>query len=174
MVEFQRRLTSLKESAVTVLGAARSGLAAAELLHEWGASVFVSDNNPEALTPERQQRLESLGIPFESGAHSDRVYQANLVVISPGIPDHAPVVRELERREIPIISEIELSAWFADEPIIAVTGSNGKTTTSTLIAELLDFDQKHPVLCGNIGRPFAQAVGRGTETAKKKAYLSWR
>ena len=171
--KYQQDTDALQGRRVTVLGAGRSGVAAAELLQHTGALVFVSDHSENALSEEHRKRLQEAGVAFETGQHSRRVYQADLAVISPGIPDTAPVVRELEHREIPVISEIELSSWFVQETVIAITGSNGKTTTSTLVSELLEFGEHDPVLCGNIGRPFAQAVMSRMES-KKKGSTWWK
>ena len=153
---------------VTVIGAQRSGRAAAHLLQDRDIDVLLSDNDPAALPDETAAQLRDLGITVELGEHSDKVLESDLAVISPGIPDTAEVVRAIDDHGIPAISEIELASWFTQDPIIAVTGSNGKTTTSTLVAEFLNFGGFAPKLCGNIGHPFAQAVREEPFTSKKK------
>jgi UDP-N-acetylmuramoylalanine--D-glutamate ligase len=143
---------------ISVLGAARSGVAVAELLGSQGARVFVSDSAAKAdadLGP-----LAALGIAFETGGHSERLYDAELIVASPGVPATAPAMVEARRRGLRIISEIELASWFCPSPIVAVTGTNGKTTTTTLIGRLFH-DAKQPhVLAGNIGTAFSAVVAR--------------
>jgi len=170
-MESVNQLQSLDDRRVTVLGARRSGLAAAELLQHAGARVFLSDVSADALTEQEERVLHGQGIPFETGGHSDRVYEASLAIVSPGIPASAPVIREMESRDIPMISEIELASWFVEDPVIAITGSNGKTTTSTLIAEFLGTQFYTPYLCGNIGNSFADAVNSRDEQAVSPVYV---
>jgi len=153
---------------VSILGAARSGVAVAQLLKEKGALVFVSDSgSPEKLQsqisepkdhPPLVDNLQSIGIEAEIGKHSERVYDADLIVISPGVSSSAPVVQEAKRRGIRIVSELEVASWFCPCPIIAVTGSNGKTTTTTLIGRMLyDGREKH-IVAGNIGTAFSSVI----------------
>lgn len=156
MIENQEQ--TLQNKDVTVLGGRRSGVAAARLLAQNGAQVFISDMDGNAFEPETEKLFRDLGILFEAGQHSKRVYAADMVVISPGIPADSPVVQEITYLGLPTISEVELASWFTESPIIAITGSNGKTTTATLVAEFLETSSYQPELCGNIGRPFASAV----------------
>lgn len=148
---------------VSVLGAARSGLAAARLLKNMGALVFVSDLAERQKKEEAAVFLEREGIPFEFGAHSARIFQADFCVLSPGIPVASEVVQTMLKKGIPVYSEIEVASWFFKGPLIAVTGSNGKTTTTTLIGEMLR--QKYPqaAVAGNIGQPFSDFVEGSAE-----------
>jgi len=164
-------IASLDDRSVTVLGAQRSGIAAAKLLNRHGAKVLLSDLAPNAVQDNVRSVLEEQGVEVELGAHSDRVYEATLVVVSPGIPSTAPVLEGMKQRNIPVISEVELASWFVDAPVIAVTGSNGKTTTCTLISKLLDTEFYHPILCGNIGNPFADAIPELTEQSPDDIYV---
>ncbi len=159
----------VQKKPVTILGAPRSGVAVAKLLKKHGADPFLSDFNANAISAGVAEELASLEIPFESGQHSDKVYDAALVVVSPGIPETAPVIDNILNRQIQMVSEVEVSSWFTDDPIIAVTGSNGKTTTTTLIAKFLesDYDSR---LCGNIGRAFADAVIEDTQSGQNTIY----
>lgn len=124
---------------VTVIGGARSGLAVARLLKKMGADVFISDmKKPEEIkyvkfTPEE---LNSAGIKYEFGEHSEKVYDCDFMVISPGVPSNAPVVQKAMELGIKVWSEIEVASWFCKAPIIAVTGTNGKTTTTSLIGHI--------------------------------------
>lgn len=142
----------------TVLGAARSGIGAARLLRSRGAAVLVSDQRPADQLEENARDLDHLGIVLETGGHSDRVLESSLLVLSPGVPDDTPVVREALRRGIRVVSELEVAAWFCRSPIVAVTGSNGKTTTTTLIGRILGDAKKKHVVAGNIGTAFSSVV----------------
>ena len=149
---------SIVGTKISILGAARSGIAVARLLKEKGASVFVSDSG----LPEKLQRsisdLQSVEIEVEIGKHSERVYDADLIVISPGVSSTAPVVQEAMRRGIKVLSELEIASWFCPSAIIAITGSNGKTTTTTLTGRMLfDAKRKH-VVAGNIGTAFSSVI----------------
>jgi UDP-N-acetylmuramoylalanine--D-glutamate ligase len=148
----------LKDRQVVILGAARSGLAAAELAAKNGATVFVSDIAPQKGKTKIINKLKGLGIPFEFGGHSNRVYSADLVVLSPGIPQTSAIVQSIRQKGIPVFSEIELAYRFCKSPIIAVTGSNGKTTTTTLIGKMLKKQMSRAIMAGNIGYPFSAYV----------------
>jgi len=143
---------------VSVLGAARSGISAAILLARQDARVFVSEINPALENPDLLAIFRENGIRWEFGQHSNAVYDSDFVILSPGIPANAPVLQELVLRDIPVYSEIEAASWFSESPIIAVTGSNGKTTTTALIADMLLRSGIPAVACGNIGHSFSKAV----------------
>ena len=148
----------LENSRVTVIGAARSGIGVAKLLRLKGARVLVSDQRPDDQLHEAAADLMAAGISLETSGHSDRVFDASLIVLSPGVPSDAPVVREAIRRTIPLVSELEVAGWFCKAPMIAVTGSNGKTTTTTLIGRILGDAKKKHVVAGNIGTAFSSVV----------------
>jgi UDP-N-acetylmuramoylalanine--D-glutamate ligase len=143
---------------VTVLGAARSGIAAARLLNSKGAHVFVSDLGLPADFKDGFSLLKKSGIEFETGVHSDRVLEADFTVLSPGIPVSSDVVQKLYKRRIKVYSEIEIASWFNKSSVIGVTGSNGKTTTVTLIGEMLKKQNPEALVAGNIGQPFSEYV----------------
>ncbi len=149
---------NVKGKKVTILGAARSGLAAARLLKNKGAQVFVSDLAQAAQKKDAVQFLEQVGIAHEFGVHSDRVFEADFCVLSPGIPVKSQVVQQMLKRGIPVYSEIEVASWFFKGRLIAVTGSNGKTTTTTLIGEMLKRKYPKAVVAGNIGQAFSDFV----------------
>jgi UDP-N-acetylmuramoylalanine--D-glutamate ligase len=148
----------IRNRKVTVLGAARSGLAAARLLKSQGVHVFVSDKESAEKLKVALPSLQSAGIPFEVGGHTDRVYDCSLMVISPGVPSNAPVVVEAQKRGINVVSEMELASWFCRAPILAVTGSNGKTTTTTLVGKIFEHAKRKCVVAGNIGTAFSSVV----------------
>ncbi|MFA6130025.1 MAG: UDP-N-acetylmuramoyl-L-alanine--D-glutamate ligase [Candidatus Omnitrophota bacterium] len=144
---------------ITIVGLARSGLACANLLYELGAYVRVTDINDNTQTREFVSRLSSKDILVELGSHSEEfIRQADMVIISPGVPSCArPVVwaKEFART---VISEIELASILCPAEIIAVTGSNGKTTVTTLIGRILVESGKKVFVCGNIGNPFCAEI----------------
>lgn len=150
--------TQLRGKSISVIGAARSGIAVAGLLHGQGAQVFVSDKTAAEKLQAEAQSLRDLGIAYELGGHSERVYQCSLMVISPGVPSNAPVVMEARNRSINVVSEVEVASWFCRSPIVAITGSNGKTTTTTLIGRILGDAKKKHAVAGNIGTAFSSVV----------------
>lgn len=146
-----------KSGALLILGAGESGVGAAVLGKKKGFNVLVSDLG--AIAPEYKQRLEQEGIAFEENGHSElAVQQAELVVKSPGIPPTAAVIRQLQARNVPIIGEIEFAAQYTDAQLIAITGSNGKSTTTMLSGHLLKNAGLNASVAGNIGRSFALQV----------------
>ena len=149
---------TLKNKKVTVLGMGISGIGAAKLLHHLGAEVFLSDIRELPDTHNHSVQLNKINIPFETGLHSNKVLDSDLIVVSPGIGQNTDVIQNVLNNDIPIIGELELGSWFTDAPILAVTGSNGKTTTSKLLEAICQTDTVHGVLAGNVGISFAQKV----------------
>jgi len=144
---------------VTIVGLARSGLACANLLHSLGACVRVTDINDNMHIRSFSVRLSSPEIQIELGSHSEGfIRQADLVVISPGVPATAQPLIWAKEFAKPVISEIELAGMLCPAEIIAVTGSNGKTTVTTLIGKILQGPGKNVFVCGNIGNPFCGEV----------------
>jgi UDP-N-acetylmuramoylalanine--D-glutamate ligase len=158
----------VKSLKVTVLGARRSGLAVALLLARDGAQVLLSELGKIEIPETTLQELQKSKVTIELGQHSKTVTQSELVVLSPGIPNTAPIVKEIERKGIPIVSEIEMAYWLMPAAkLIAVTGSNGKTTTTTLIHELLK-DTQYAVFCGgNIGISFSSLIQEARQIQHK-------
>lgn len=150
---------------VLVLGLAKSGLAAAKLLHKLKAKVIVNDQKPyeENLAA---KELEKLGIKVICGEHPLTLldeYEIDLIVKNPGIPYHNPIIQQAIERKLPIITEVELAYQISKAEIIAITGSNGKTTTTTLIYEMLKAGGKKPLLAGNIGNVACEVVQSAKE-----------
>ena len=142
----------------SVLGAGRSGIAAARLLKKRRAKVFLSEMAPEAKMAEAAQELKEIGVDYEFGGNTHLVLEAETIVISPGVPLDSPIVKLARDRGLKIISEVELAYDFCEVPIIAVTGTNGKTTTTTLIGEIFKHAGWQTYVAGNIGIPFADIV----------------
>ncbi|MCB2229722.1 UDP-N-acetylmuramoyl-L-alanine--D-glutamate ligase [bacterium] len=150
----------IRERRIGVIGMARSGLAAARLALRFGGKPFVTDSAREEILVEPIAALRKVGIEYEAGGHTDRVLDSDYVIISPGVPPTVPIVAKLRERGIPIFSELEFASWVCKAPIVAVTGSNGKTTTTTLIGEIFAAAGWQVEVCGNIGRPFAEIADR--------------
>ncbi len=145
---------------IVVLGAAESGVGAALLAKQKGFEVFVSDMG--SISESYKAELLTAGIAFEEGKHSaDLLLNADEVVKSPGIPDTAPMVRALREKGIPIISEIEFAGRYTKAKMLCITGSNGKTTTTTLLFEILRNAGYNVGLAGNIGYSLARQVAEG-------------
>ncbi len=150
--------SDLKGKKITILGAARSGLGAARLLHAGGAELFVSELSPAGPITQTLMELKKSGIAFEAGGHTAKVYDADLLVVSPGVPSDAEVIREAGLRGLRVVSEIELASWFCAAKVAAVTGTNGKTTTVTLLGRLLGDAGIASSVAGNIGTAFSAIV----------------
>ena len=142
---------------LVVLGGAESGVGAAVLAKVKGFDVFLSDSGQ--IKSEYAATLDKWGISYEQGGHSrEKIFNADEVVKSPGIPQTAPIIRELREKGIHIISEIEFAARHDSAKKICITGSNGKTTTTTLIHYLLQEAGLDAGLGGNIGKSYALQV----------------
>ena len=143
-------------SNVVVMGAARSGIAAAKLLVRRGANVTLSD---QLTTLENAGELRANDIELELGGHRTETLQAaDLVVLSPGVSPHQAVVETAKRRGIPIISEIELAARWLRGRIVAVTGTKGKSTTTVLTGRMFSEGGRKAVIGGNIGTALSSQV----------------
>jgi UDP-N-acetylmuramoylalanine--D-glutamate ligase len=144
---------------LVVLGAGESGVGAAILGKEKNYDVFVSDFG--AIAKKYKDVLLHNKIQFEEGKHTDsKIFNADLVVKSPGIANTVPLIKALKERGIKIFSEIEFASWFTSAKIIAITGSNGKTTTSLLSYHILKKAGLNVGLAGNIGQSFALQVAQ--------------
>jgi UDP-N-acetylmuramoylalanine--D-glutamate ligase len=148
-----------KNKKVTIVGFARSGLACANLLYTLGADVSVTDNRCDEATRGNLKQLKSQNLKVELGTHTQEFINGRgLVVVSPGVPNNSLPCLWAKQQGIPIIGEIELAWSLCPSTVIAVTGSNGKTTVTTLIASMLQAKGLKAVACGNIGKPFSQEV----------------
>jgi len=142
---------------IVILGAGESGAGAAILAQKQGFEVFVSDSS--AIKPEYRLMLDNHGIEYEEGAHTmDRILNADEVIKSPGIPDKAPVIQQIIAQKIHIISEIEFAGRYTDAKMICITGSNGKTTTTSLTYHIFKEAGLDVGLAGNIGSSLALQV----------------
>ncbi|MCA1293049.1 UDP-N-acetylmuramoyl-L-alanine--D-glutamate ligase [Paenibacillus sp. alder61] len=144
---------------VVVLGLAKSGVQVAKTLHRSGAVVTVNDKKTREECPEASE-LEALGISVVCGGHPEGLIHAgvDLVVKNPGIPYSAPPVAKAEELGIEVVTEVEVAYHLTEVPIIGITGSNGKTTTTTWIGKMLESAGLHPIIAGNIGTPLCAAA----------------
>ena len=150
----------VKGKRVTVAGAARSGLAAAELLARRGADVTLSESRTDVAEGER---LRSLGVRLELGGHlPDTFARADLVVLSPGVPPDQPAIQAARDRGIPVIAEIELASRWLKGRVIAITGTKGKSTTTALTGRMLEAAGFKVTVGGNIGAPLSAQVADST------------
>ncbi len=154
-------MTRVEQQDIVVAGAARSGVAVAMLLKRKGARVFVSDIGK--ISEEHRSRLEQAGIPYEEQGHSDKAHAGDLLVLSPGVPGDAPIVRAWRNAEKRVVSEIEVASWYCKSRIIAVTGSNGKTTVVNWLADVWKRAGRRCLLAGNIGTAFSEVVEQTSE-----------
>ena len=144
----------LEGKRVVVVGMARSGVAAAELLREKGALVRAVDQNPAALS----------GLPVPVEAQTPAAFaDADLIVLSPGVPADLDEFEQARKRSVPVIGDLELASWFLKGDIIGITGSNGKTTTTALTGHILKSCGIPVQVGGNIGTPPASMVNTSAD-----------
>lgn len=154
-----RNTEYFREKKVTILGLGRTGFACANLLSSLGAEVSVSDSADNEPVRSFASRLSSSQIKLELGVHTPEFIKGkDFIIVSPGIPDTAPPLVWAKQFRCDVISEIELAWMLCPATIIAVTGTNGKTTVTTLIGKMLGADGRRVFTCGNIGNPFAGEV----------------
>lgn len=159
-----KTIKTFENKKVLVLGLAKSGEAAARLLEKLGAIVTVNDGKPFDENPAAQSLLEE-GTKVICGSHPLELLDENfeLMVKNPGIRYDNPMVARAIEKNIPVITEVELAYMISDAPIIGITGSNGKTTTTTMIAETLSNGGKSGLLSGNIGFPASEVAQTATD-----------
>ena len=145
---------------IVVLGAAESGVGAAILAQKEGFDVFLSDMG--SIKPHYKEMIEEKGIPWEENGHTESlILNADEVIKSPGIPENAPMIQKVKEAGIPIISEIEFAGRYTHAKMICITGSNGKTTTTSLIYHIFRNAGYNVGLAGNIGRSLALQIAEG-------------
>lgn len=172
-------LKELKSKNVLILGAGKTGIASARFLLDKCLSVSLSESNklPDLFKNEIES-LEEKGLKTEFGKNSDEfISKSDLIVISPGISPNTDIVKKITSLKKPIISDIELASYFIDKPIISITGTNGKTTVTSLITHLINSSGKKAISCGNIGKPLIEAVNENVdyfvlEISSYQAYYS--
>lgn len=153
--------SNLKYKSFSIIGAARSGVAAAKLLKSNGYKVFLSDSlSEEKINQDFLNEIKASAINHEFGKHSDKVFECDCLIISPGVPQDSEVIKKAFAKRIDVVSELEAASWFCKGRIISVTGTNGKTTTATLTGEIFNDAGVKAYTCGNIGVAFSDVVER--------------
>ena len=152
----------MKRKKIAVLGGGISGYGSAVLAVKEGFSVFLSDAG--RISPKFSARLDEWNVPYEQGGHTvERILDADEVIKSPGIPDSAPIVQQVRAKGIPVISEMEFAGrYLCGARTVCITGSNGKTTTTSLIYKIMRDAGMNVALGGNIGESFAWSVATGS------------
>jgi len=154
----------VKGKRVLVVGLGKSGIASALFLADRGARVAVSDTKSEEELHHEIPQLLDRGIGVEAGYHGERTFkEQELIVISPGVPSDVPQLMQARSAGIPVIGEIDLAARYLKGQIVAITGSNGKTTTTALAGEIIAASGKHTMVGGNIGTPAISFVETATD-----------
>jgi UDP-N-acetylmuramoylalanine--D-glutamate ligase len=154
----------VKGKRVLVVGLGKSGIASALFLADRGARVAVSDTKSEEELPREIPLLLDRGIVVEAGYHGERTFkEQELIVISPGVPADVPQLLQARQAGIPVIGEVELAARYLKGKIVAITGSNGKTTTTTLAGDIIAAGGRQTLVGGNIGTPAISFVDTATE-----------
>lgn len=142
---------------IVILGAGESGIGSAILAKQKGFDVFISDNG--TIKPKYREQIEKHNFPFEEGGHSIiKIIEAIEIIKSPGISPNSNIIKEINKKGIPIISEIEFASRYTKAKTICITGSNGKTTTTLLIYHILKKAGLNVGVAGNVGKSFAQEV----------------
>jgi UDP-N-acetylmuramoylalanine--D-glutamate ligase len=150
-----------KGKKILIVGLARSGVAAANLLYDLGAEVYVSDNQDNDATRQNASLLRSRDILVELGRHSEAwIKNSDMLVVSPGVPNNAKPLLLADSLRIPVVAEVELAWMLCPAKVIAVTGSGGKTTVTTLIGKVIAASGRKAFVCGNIGNPFCAEVAK--------------
>lgn len=150
MIE-KTKIENLKNKKIAIVGAGKSGIAAAILINHFDAIPFISEASKSI--PESCKKYD-----YEIGGHSELILDSEIIIISPGVPDSLEIFESARAKQIPIISEIELASWFTSVPILAVTGSNGKTTTTLLLEAMCKSAGLNSFAAGNLGIPFSKVV----------------
>lgn len=138
-----------------IIGAARSGVAVAVLLKNRGAEVFVSDSAPAEKLQQSLNELARHVIPYECGANTEKILDYDVIVVSPGVPTDIPILRKARELGRTIVGELEIASRFFQGTIVAITGTNGKTTTTALVGRIFEDARRPSVVAGNIGNAFS-------------------
>ncbi len=150
----------LKDKKIVVIGLGRTGLATTRFLHQKGARVLVADTADESQLGDSVGMLREMGVALELGPHRAASFQdADLIVVSPGVSHTIEPIERARSRGIPLMGEVELASRFIKEPIVAVTGTNGKTTTTELLGQMLKNSGISVFIGGNIGKPLIEYAG---------------
>ncbi|MEO8233167.1 MAG: UDP-N-acetylmuramoyl-L-alanine--D-glutamate ligase, partial [Ignavibacteriota bacterium] len=156
-------MLDIKNKKITIIGAVRSGLGAAKLAKQLGAIPFVSDSGSEEKLKSSIEILQKQKIDFEIGKHTEKVFDCDLIVVSPGVPSDVEVVRNAKGKKVKTISELEFASSFCKGNVIGITGTNGKTTTTSLCGYLFIECGVKSYEAGNIGLAFSEVANEVKE-----------
>jgi UDP-N-acetylmuramoylalanine--D-glutamate ligase len=163
----------LKDKKILVVGLARTGVAVTRFLAQAGAQVTVTDMREEELLSESLAELADLEIDFELGRHVPYSFlMADLIVVSPGVPMDIKPLNMARAQKRRVVSEVELASWFIQAPMVAITGTNGKTTTTTLTGEIFRACGFDTFVGGNIGNPLIELASSGEKVERVVVELS--
>lgn len=154
-------MRDVRNKHIVVVGAARSGLAVASLMKRKGASVFVTDHS--SIDDSVKSTLREQDIPFEENGHTKKARRGEFLALSPGVPTEAPLVQKYLNTGKKVYSEIEIASWFNKSSIVAVTGSNGKTTVTNWLDHTWNKAGRKHITAGNIGYAFSDEVDKTDE-----------
>ncbi len=164
---------NLKGKKITVMGLAKTGIASARFLAGHGANVTATDMRDEAALAGILKELSGIDIRYLLGRHDEADFiGADMIVVSPGIPQEHPMLIKATAAGVPVVSEIELASRFIDAPIVAITGTNGKTTTTTLVGDLFKANGFTTYIGGNIGEPLINLPESGEKVERVVAEIS--
>jgi UDP-N-acetylmuramoylalanine--D-glutamate ligase len=148
---------------IVVLGLGESGMEVSKLLKSKGADVLIRDNGNSAKHQARAEEMRRQGVNVEIGPQVQNTCRFDFGVLSPGINPNVPLVQTLQQARLPLLGELEMAYRFCECPIVAITGTNGKTTTTELVATVLKAGGKRTMASGNIGKAFSAAVAQSSE-----------
>lgn len=158
---------------VLVVGLARTGTATALFCAKRGATVTVTETQPEAKVRDVAEKLRAAGVRLEFGAHSENIFlEQDLIIPSPGVPSNLPPLVEAHRKGVTVWSEIELASRFLSGKLVGITGSNGKTTTTALVGHILEQAKFPTILAGNIGMPLISCAADSKDSSISVVELS--
>ena len=150
---------NIKNKRITVIGLGISGTSSAILANYLGAIVFVSENKSnDSIHKNASKLMNEFHIASETGIHTKKIYEASIWIISPGLSKNSKIIKKAKNKKIKILGEIEFASLFTSIPIVAITGSNGKTTTTNILNNMLNTKNINPILAGNLGIPFSEKV----------------
>lgn len=147
---------NIENKKISILGAVRSGVAAAKLARKLNAIPFVSDMGSKESLAKTIDELERLNINYETNEHSEKVFDCDLIIVSPGVPTESFVIQKAIEKKIKIVSELEFASSFCKGKIISISGTNGKTTTTSLCSHVLNNCGLKSYTAGNIGLAFSE------------------
>lgn len=143
---------------ISIIGAVRSGIGAAKLIKSLNGIPFVSDASADEKVKKSIETLKNLGINYEIGGHSSKVFECDLMIVSPGVPLDSEIIKTSKQKQIKMISELELASSVCKGNIIAITGTNGKTTTTSLCGHVFNACGYKTYTAGNIGLAFSEVA----------------